>query len=216
MPSDFVFLTSSKRLLSDIVESVGGECSDIPERYLNFFEHTFEDGDVSAIPLLGLTRNLELLDKEEKELYIDLVTKINESEWPDFDSIEEIDADRMISPEEGWDFVEDNLGTSEKVQKALKGVIESVIGGGISSIRSKDGKFPSAKNNFLLEKDGTFAGTFKVGDHTLEFEVAPTENGWLCTYRVSEKSLDKLEEPANKTRRSKTGFNRRRVRNRGW
>lgn len=220
MTSDSAYFQKSLSSLNTLLQGAKGVWGDVPCEYLSYFHHNFADGDVSLLPALSGLTNTEGLEGWEIKEIVESLTKVNPKEWPDVESIESIDAETFFSGPsyygEGWEFAEDNLGTSEKVQKALKGVIESVFGEGVSTIRSKQGKYPSPSNNFLQEKDGTFAGTFKFESHLFEFEIAPTEEGWICTYRLDEDSLDKLEKPEFKKRRKDNKPNHRKVRSQGW
>lgn len=224
--SDSAYLASSRKSLEYLIEGASGDLGSIPQYYLDYFAHIYQDGDISLLPALSKVKDAEDLEPWQLDEVLDVLEKVNPNEWPDLDSINSISAPHLLgqnpvednfSERDGWEYVEDNLGTSEKVQKALKGVIESVFGDDVSTIRSKKGKFPSPENNFLQDKDGTFAGTFKFEGHTFEFEIAPTEKGWICTYRVGEDSLDKLEKP-NLRKHGEKPKDRgpRRVRNQGW
>jgi hypothetical protein len=223
MQSDSAYLYSCEKGLRLLIEATHGDYSEIPQGYLDYFNHEFSDGDISLVPAVNTFENTDFLEIWEIEEAVETLSKVDPRQWPDVDDIVRVDVPALLDFDDSplpkdaanWEYVEDNLGTSEKVQKALKGVIESVFGKGVSQVRSKTGQYPSAKNNFLLEKDGTFAGIFKFEDYTFEFEVAPTERGWLCTYRLDEKSLEKLEKPQFKGKREHK-VSRRKVRNRGW
>ena len=221
MTSDSAYFQKSSSSLNTLLQGAKGVWGDLPRDYLNYFNHTFVDGDVSLLPSLSGLVNTDSLDGWEIQEIVGALTKVNPKEWPDVDSIETIDAESFFTGEANnapgeWEYVEDNLGTSERVQKALKGVLESVFGDDVSTIRSRQGKYPSPSNNFLQEKDGTFAGTFKFEGHLFQFEIAPTEAGWICTYRMDEDSLDKLEKPEFKNRRKDNKPNHRKVRSQGW
>ena len=97
----------------------------------------------------------------------------------------------------------------------LTEVISSVFGDKVSNIRSEKGFFPNQKNNFLQEDDGTFAGMFTYDGNKFLFEIAPAEDGWLCTYRMHADSLDKLPPIPGKDDDSKSDYTRR-LRHRGW
>lgn len=230
MTTDSAYFSSFSKSLNLLFDGVKGDWNGIPQHYLDYFHHTYSDGDVSLIPAVSVLENTDMLESWEIEEVLALLSKVNPEQWPDPESIASIDAElllahrdldtsaeELIDPEQGAaEFVEDNLGTSEKTQKVLKGVLESVFGPGVGTIRSKQGKYPSPSNNFLQEKDGTFAGTFKFDDYTFDFEIAPTEQGWLCTYRLDEKSLDKLEKPEFTGQRRDNRPKHRKVRSRGW
>lgn len=221
MHPDSIYLSSCHRSIDLLLTGANGEWNDIPGHYLDYFHHRYQDDDVSLLPLASKIENTEFLSKEQVDEVIRILSKVDPDDWPDFDSIEAIDAEELLEvqdyPGTGTEeFVEDNLGASEKTQRVLKHVIESVFGKGVSTIRSKMGKFPSPGNNFLMEKDGTFAGTFKFNNLTFEFEIAPTEETWLCTYRLEEGSLDKLEKPEFRGQRNGDKVSHRKIRGRGW
>jgi hypothetical protein len=223
MTADSAFLTTSIKSLGHLIEGVNGEWHEIPQHYLDYFNHTYADGDVSLLPAVSKLENIDFLESWQIDEVLSLLTKVNPDHWPDCEDIRGIDAELLLSDGHivGSDYteleyVEDNLGASEKTQKALKGVLESVFGPGVSRIRSKKGDYPSPSNSFLQDKDGTFAGTFTFEGHTFDFEIAPTEAGWLCTYRLDEKSLDKLEKPEFKGQRRDNKPKHRKVRSQGW
>lgn len=223
MTSDSAYFATAKRSLSALVQGAEGSWYEIPKGYLNYFHHEFADGDVSLLPAAFSFDNVDGVEDWQMGEVIDLLSKVDPREWPDCDSIACTDVEELIysldngaNQAEVMEYVEDNLGTSEKTQRVLKGVLESVFGKGVETIRSKQGKFPSPSNNFLQDKDGTFAGTFKFDSHLFDFEIAPTEKGWICTYRLDEKSLDNLEKPEFKGRRKDDKVKHRKVRSQGW
>ena len=149
---------------------------------------------------------------------VEMLGKVNPSDWPNFEDIQNISLEEVLrvydEDASEFNFVEDNLSTAEKVEKTLIAVISSVFGDKVSTIRSEKGYFCGEKNNFLQEDDGTFAGTFEYGDHKYIFEIAPTENGWLCTYRLHWDALKDLPPKTEKEEKEKDYT--RKIRNRGW
>lgn len=223
MSSDSAYLSQYPRMLSLLLESCDGKPESIPQNYLDNFHHKFADGDISLVPAFSALTGLEFAEFWHIEEAAELLSKVNPDHWPDCSDIASIDLGQLFdekceeSTEFSLHFVEDNLGTAEKTERVLKQVIESVFGKGVSSIRDRAGNFPSVKNKFLQEDDGTFSGTFKFEDHLFLFEIAPNEGGWICTYRLSEKSLDRLEKPRFKSdREEKQKHKRRSVRTRAW
>ena len=195
----------------------------IPEHYAENLGHTYVDGDVSLVSLLPKFDYVEGLEDFELEEAIEYLGKVNPEDWPDIESIEGVSVERLLEycgnatfAETFEDFVEDNLGTAEKVEKTLIEVISSVFGDKVSTIRSEKGYYANPKNNFLQEDDGTFAGTFKYGDNKFIFEVAPTEEGWVCTYRLHWDSIEKLPPLHEQDKNEKDKSYTRHVRNRGW
>lgn len=192
------------------------DISDIPQHYLDHLQYTYSDGSISLAHLLGKFEYTEGLETEELEEAIELLGKVNPEDWPFTEDIESVDVQELLKiyehdATEEFNFVEDNLSTADKVEKVLTEVISSVFGARVNTIRNRNGKYASPDNQFLQHDDGTFEGTFKYDGNTFKFEVAPAEDGWICTYRMSEKDLDQLPPPPKP--KTKEG---RRVRARGW
>lgn len=206
---------SMARLLWDASKGIP---EDIPESYSEHLSHRYADGDVSLVTLLPKFSYTEGLEDYEIDSAIEMLGKVSPEDWPNIEDIESVSIEDLLRIYEedasSMDYVEDNLSTSEKVEKVLIEVISSVFGDKVSDIRSEKGYFGNPKNNFLQEDDGTFAGTFKYGDHKFMFEVAPSEEGWLCTYRMHWESLDKL--PPKEQEEKDKGKGTRKIRHRGW
>jgi hypothetical protein len=204
------------RMLWDASE---GCPENIPVDYAGHLNHTYVDGDISLASLLPKFECFSELEDFEIDEALDLLGKVSPEDWPDVEDIEGISIENLLSVYDedasNFDFVEDNLSTAERVEKVLIGVISSVFGSRVSNIRSEKGYFPNPKNNFLQEEDGTFAGTFTYDGNTFIFEIAPAENGWICTYRIHWDSLDKLPPIPDQDNSDKNDYTRR-VRNRGW
>lgn len=215
---------SMARLLWEAAEGLPER---IPDTYSNYLRHDYADGSVSLAPLITRFEYAEDLEPEEWDEAIEILGKVNPSDWPFFEDIVSVNTEELLriydedaTPEEDTqDFIEDSLGCGEKCEKVLEKVIESVFGSPVEKIRSNSGDFPKEENQFLQKGDGTFAGTFMHGDHKFNFEIAPTESGWLCTYRMKADSLDSLppipnehKEENDETKKDYT----RRVRTRGW
>jgi hypothetical protein len=199
-----------------------GDPSRIPSDYAGYLNHTYADNDISLVGLLPLIEDYSELEEFEIEEAIEMLGKVTPSDWPNVEDIEGISAEELLrvydedaTDPEGFNFVEDNLSTAEKVEKCLIEVISSVFGDKVSTIRSEKGYFANPKNNFLQEDDGTFAGTFMYDGNKFMFEVAPTEDGWLCTYRMHWDSVDKLPPLHDEDNKDANDYTRR-VRHRGW
>jgi hypothetical protein len=203
------------RLLWDCSQ---GAPQDIPADYCEHLKHEYIDGDISLVSLLSKFDYVESLEDFEIDEAIEMLGKVSPNDWPNIEDIQSISLEEVLKVYEegatGFDFVEDNLSTAEKTEKVLIEVISSVFGDKVSTIRSEKGYFANPKNNFLQEDDGTFAGTFEYGGNKFMFEVAPSESGWLCTYRLHWNSLDKLPPKTDKSEEEKDYT--RKVRNRGW
>ena len=203
------------RLLWDASQGVP---QDIPADYCEHLHHEYTDGDISLVPLLNRFDYTGGLEDFEVEEAIEMLGKVSPTDWPHFEDIEGVSVEELLriydEDASSFDFVEDNLSTAEKVEKVLIEVISSVFGDKVSTIRSEKGYFANPKNNFLQEEDGTFAGTFMYDGNKFMFEVAPAEDGWICTYRMHWDSVDKLPPIPQQDDQSKTDYTRK-VRNRG-
>lgn len=200
-------------------EASKGDPSAIPADYCEHLHHRYSDGCVSLAPAVSLVEDYSELEDFEIEEAIEMLGKVNPEDWPAIEEISSISLDELLrvydEDASEFDFVEDNLSTAERVEKVLIEVISSVFGDKVSTIRSEKGYFANPKNNFLQEEDGTFAGTFMYDGNKFMFEVAPTEEGWLCTYRMHWDSVDKLPPIPAQDDQSKNDYTRH-VRNRGW
>lgn len=197
-----------------------GDPSRIPLDYAEHLNHSFVDGDISLGSLLPLVEDYSEMDEVEIEEAIEMLGKVTPEDWPSLEDIEAVSLDEFLRAfddrvEEEYDFVEDNLSTSEKVEKVLIEVISSVFGDKVSTIRSEKGFYANPKNNFLQADDGTFEGTFMYDGNKFMFEVAPAEDGWICTYRMHWNDVDKLPPYHNEDDPEKNDYTRR-VRHRGW
>lgn len=191
----------------------------IPSDYTGHLSHTYVDGDVSLGSLLSKVEEFSEMEDVEIEEAIEMLGKVTPGDWPDIEDISGVSLEEMLrvydEDASEFDFVEDNLSTAERVEKVLIKVISSVFGDKVSTIRSEKGYFANPKNNFLQEDDGTFAGTFMYDGNKFMFEVAPSEDGWICTYRLHWKSLDDLPPVHDEDNKDKNDYTRR-VRHRGW
>ena len=205
------------RLLWDASQ---GDPGSIPLEYAENFNHTYSDGDISLVGLLPKFESYSEMEDFEIEEAIELLGKVNPNDWPAVEDIEGISLDELLciydeDATQGFDFVEDNLSTSDRVEKVLIETISSVFGDKVSTIRSEKGYYANPKNNFLQEDDGTFAGTFMYDDKKFLFEVFPDEDGWSVTYRLHWDSQDKLPPIPDSDNLEKTNYTRQ-IRNRGW
>ena len=191
----------------------------IPESYCEHLNHKYVDGDISLVSLLSKFDYTEDLEDFEVEEAIEMLGKVDPEDWPNIEDIKGVSIEELLRVYDEdasvFEFVEDNLGTSEKVEKVLIEVISSVFGDRVSSIRSEKGYFGNPKNKFLQAEDGTFAGTFMYDGNKFLFEIAPAEDGWICTYRMHWDSVDKLPPVVQADDKKETDYTRH-VRNRGW
>ena len=201
-------------------EAAKGCPEDIPSEYAEHLSHTYVDEDISLGILLPKVEDYSELDDFEIEEAIELLGKVSPGDWPYIGDIESVSVEELLriydkDATPGFDFVEDNLSTSDRVEKILIEVISSVFGDKVSTIRSEKGYYANPKNNFLQEDDGTFAGTFMYDDHKFIFEVFPDESGWSVTYRLHWDALDKIPPLSDSDNPKKTNYTRQ-IRNRGW
>ena len=200
-------------------EASEGDPLSIPADYCEHLRHEYVDGDISLVSLLNKFDYTEGLEDFEVEEAIEMLGKVSPEDWPNIQDIEGVSVEDLLHVYDEnaseFDFVEDNLSTAEKVEKVLIEVISSVFGDRVSTVRSEKGYYANPKNNFLQEDDGTFAGTFEYDGNKFLFEVAPAENGWLCTYRMHWDSIDKLPPINQSDDETQTDYTRH-VRHRGW
>ena len=200
-------------------EASEGDPLSIPADYCEHLRHEYVDGDISLVSLLNKFDYTERLEDFEVEEAIEILGKVSPEDWPNIQDIEGVSVEDLLHVYDEnaseFDFVEDNLSTAEKVEKVLIEVISSVFGDRVSTVRSEKGYYANPKNNFLQEDDGTFAGTFEYDGNKFLFEVAPAENGWLCTYRMHWDSIDKLPPINQSDDETQTDYTRH-VRHRGW
>lgn len=196
-----------------------GDPAQIPSDYAEHLNHSYADGSVSLACLLPLVEDYSELEDFEWDEAVELLGKVDPRDWPNVEDISGVSLEELLKVYDEdaseFDFVEDNLSTAEKVEKVLIEVISSVFGDRVSTIRSEKGYYGSPKNNFLQEDDGTFAGTFMYDGRKFLFEVAPAEDGWICTYRLHWNEFDKLPPLHDEDTTDKNNYTRR-VRHRGW
>jgi len=208
-------------------EASEGNPQSIPDSYASSLVHNYTDGSVSLANLINRMEYSESLEPEELEEAIETLGKVDPEDWPFFEDIATVCVEELLKvyDEDATpgldteDFIEDSLGCGEKCEKVLQKVIESVFGSPVEKVRSDSGDYPKEENKFLQKSDGTFAGTFVFDDHKFIFEIAPTESGWLCTYRLKAESLDKLPPIPNEDKEEEDPTKKdytRRVRTRGW
>ena len=203
-------------------EASGGNPGSIPQDYCEHLAHSYDNGDLSLAPLLNRVEDYSELDDFEIEEAIEMLGRVSPNDWPNVEEIEGVSLAELLRVYDtdatdplGLNFVEDNLGTAEKVEKVLIEVISSVFGDRVSDIRSEKNFYANPKNDFLQLEDGTFSGTFKYEGKRFIFEVAPTESGWLCTYRLHHKELDKLPPVSDEDTTDVNDYTRR-LRHRSW
>lgn len=222
MSSDAAYAAKVLPAARTLWNAAQGDCSLISDFYAECLQHRYSDGFVSLVPAIVAFDNTDALENWQFDEAVELLSRVNPEHWPDLNDIDRVNVESLLTEldtgEQAPEFVEDNLGSSDAVQNALQQVIESVFGDKVTEIRSAKGHYPSPDNDFLQLEDGTFSGTFKHDKYKFDFEIAPTENGWLCTYRLSAKSLGDVPRSDSKEQKSKgkKEYQKRKVRFRGW
>ncbi len=203
-------------------ETSQGDPGNIPQDYCEHLSHSYADGDISLVPLLRKFECYSELEDFEVDEAIEMLGKVNPEDWPEVEDVEGVSVEELLkvydedaTDPEGLNFVEDNLGTAEKVERVLAEVISSVFGDRVYNIRSEKNFYANPKNDFLQQEDGTFGGTFMYDGRRFIFEVAPSESGWLCTYRLHHKDLDKLPPIQDEDTTDQNDYTRR-LRHRSW
>ena len=212
---------SMARLLWDCSQ---GNPRDIPGDYTEHLSHSYVDGDISLVSAIDRFEFAETLEPEEWDEAVELLSKVSEDDWPFIEDITSINAEELLriydeDASDFEDFVEDNLGTAEKIEKGLAAVIQSVLGEPVDNIRGAGGGYPNSANNFLQQPDGTFAGSFTHQKHKFNFEIFPDENGWTVTYRLDAATLDGLPPLHNEDRPEDDDKKKKQtksIRNRSW
>ena len=224
MSSDAAYQTRYLAVARMLWSASEGNPERIPDSYSEHLEHRYSDGSVSLVPALSKFEFADTLEPEEWDEAVELLSKVSEDDWPFLDDITSINAEELLriydeDASDFEDFVEDNLGTAEKIEKGLAAVIKSVLGEPVDNIRGTSGGYPNSANNFLQQPDGTFAGSFTHGDHKFVFEIFPDEGGWTVTYRLDAATLDGLpplhneDRPEDDEKKTKVF---RSPRNKGW
>ena len=137
---------SVSRILWDASKGVP---ENIPSDYCEYLNHEYRDGDVSFASLIRKLDYTEGLEEWEIEEAIELLGKVNPDDWPLLEDVESVSVQDLLNEdsevEENPEFVEDNLSTSEKVEKVLIDTISSVFGAEVSEVRSEKGFYPTLK-----------------------------------------------------------------------
>ena len=178
---DQSFSEGARRVADLLWENTGGDVSQFPQSYLENLRYEFSDGKVSM---------LELIDR------------VDPSQWPDPQSVVEIQPSHLqfeIQPEydfSEFDFAEEIVeeevvaerpaptqqgdAMSEKMEMFFKKVISSVYLDGVTEVTDAEGNPPNSSNNYLLSEDGkTFAGIF--------YDSPPNEAAKKFPFQITEK-----------------------------
>lgn len=179
---------NARRVVNMLWEVSGGNLSNIPSSYLAPLGFEYSDGSISLLGSLDKLDKSENLTYEEFSEVVNKLIKVDPSEWPFAESIEEIQVSKLLHEieEPEFEFSEDDFSfadgedMSKKIELFLKKVIASVYLDGVTSVTDKDGNPPNEDNNYLLSEDGkSFAGIF--------YDAPPNENAKKFPFKISEK-----------------------------
>jgi hypothetical protein len=183
--ADQSFSESAKRVTDLLWETTGGNFSEFPRSYLQTLRHDFADGRISMLELID---RIDLGPEATYDEYcevVDALLSVDPSQWPDPDSVLQVQADKLefqIEPEpvefNEFEFAEGDL--SAKMETFLKKVIASVYLDGVTDITDSEGNPPNEANNYLMADDGkSFSGIF--------YDAAPGEKAKQFSFTISEK-----------------------------
>jgi len=188
---------SSARRVTDLLwENSKGNPQDIPDNYVRGLGHEYADGSVSLLNLLNKVSLSEGTYSEFSEV-VDRLIHTQIDEWPNEDSILEIQSDKLLYELEeepfefgefDWDFSSPS-DMSGKIELFLKKVISSVYLDGVSRVTDKEGNPPNLANNYLMAPGSkSFSGTFydssdPKNKKQFDFEIKQNGDGeWEIQY----------------------------------
>ena len=179
---------NARRVVNMLWEVSGGNLANIPASYLEPLGFEYSDGSVSLLNTLDKVDFSEGVTYEEFSEVVEKLIRVDPSEWPFAESIEEIQVSKLLYEveEQALEFSEadfdfaDGDDMSSKIELFLKKVIASVYLDGVTSVTDKDGNPPNEDNNYLLADDGkSFSGIF--------YDAPPNENAKKFPFKISEK-----------------------------
>ena len=192
---DEKFEANARRVVDMLWETSGGNLSHIPHSYLESLGYEYSDGSISMLNTLDkVSFPSNRVSYEEFSEVVDRLIRVNPTEWPFSESIQEIQAEKLLYEieEEPFEFSEDDFDfadggdMSKKIELFLKKVIASVYLDGVTKVTDKDGNPPNEENNYLLSEDGkSFAGIF--------YDAPPNEDAKKFPFKISEKSNGKWQ-----------------------
>lgn len=184
--ADKSFSETAKRVTDLLWETTGGNNSEFPRSYLETLRHEFSDGKVSMLELIDRVDLGPDATYDEYCEVFDALLSVDPSQWPDPDSVLELQADKLdfeVDPEpiefDELDFAEGDM--SSKIETFLKKVIASVYLDGVTDVTDSEGNPPNMANNYLLADDGkSFSGIF--------YDARPGEKAKQFNFKITEKS----------------------------
>lgn len=173
-----------------------GDLSKIPQSYMDNMGFSYSEGSVSLLNLLNRVSLSEGTFEEFSEV-VKRLSITNPSEWPNSDSILEIQSEKLLSNEAEelefsevlYDFSSGKGDMSEKMERFLKKVISSVYRDGVTSVTDLEGNPPNKANRYLQGENGdSFSGIFydSQGDgeeKSFKFVISKTnDDNWQIVY----------------------------------
>jgi hypothetical protein len=184
--ADKAFSESAKRVTNLLWETTGANFSEFPRSYLQNLRHEYSDGRISMLELIDRIDLGPGATYDEYCEVVDALLSVEPSQWPDPDSVLQIQTDKLefqIEPEfsefDEMDFAEGDM--SSKIETFLKKVIASVYLDGVTNVTDSEGNPPNMANNYLLADDGkSFSGIF--------YDARPGEKAKQFPFQITEKS----------------------------
>ena len=188
--ADQNYAATAARVADTLWEACNGDPSAIPSYYLDQLAYEYSDGRESLLPALDrLTNDGQQITYEEFSEAVSTLIKGSSSYGPD--DVTEVPVGKIVSEPEPLDFSEfDALDYAEgdmgaKIGKFLSKVISSIYTDGVTRVTDRNGKPPSAENNYLLNEDGTeFSGLFfdAPGRKKFPFKLVDNNGNWSLRY----------------------------------
>lgn len=191
------FSETASRVIEMLWNASEGNLASVPRSYLDNLRHEYADGSISMADLIDKLDLPPGASWEEYAETIDLLFKVDPAQWPNKESIEEIQISKLqyeVDPE-GFEFSEEDFSFAEeddlssKMETFFKKVISSVYLDGVTAVTDPEGNPPNLNNNYLMSEDGkTFSGIFydsPPGEEAKKFPFQITEGAegtWSIKY----------------------------------
>jgi hypothetical protein len=208
---DQSFSEGARRVADFLWESTGGDVSQFPQSYLETLRHEYSDGKVSMLDLIDRVDLGPGATYDDYCEVVDLLLYTDPDQFPERDSIVEIQPGRLQFEldEPDFDFSEFDFAEevveesavavgpgggvavgqasadplSDKMELFLKKIIASVYRSGVTSVTDLEGNPPNPSNNYLLSEDGkSFSGIF--------YDSPPNEESRKYPFQITEKGPD--------------------------
>lgn len=195
--ADQSFQEGAQRVTTMLWEATNGNLSQVPREYLESLRHSYSDGSISMLELIDRLDLPEGATWEEYCEAVDTLMQVDPSEWPNPDSVQELQVSKLqheVEPE-SFSFDEEDFSYAEeddlsmKMETFFKKVIASVYLDGVTAVTDPEGNPPNASNNYLMSEDGkVFSGIFydsPPGEEAKKFPFQITEGAegkWSIKY----------------------------------